>query len=146
MSNIREFRQALAAHLAANVPGLVAGDIVVERKNSLSQTIAANLLQATKGISVTIGPGRCRNVDEESNTLVMDSFHSVTLWMTPIYNHGIFPEDSLFWPMKDACHGKRVSLAGQDHDQWRMVVVDSDDVASPTYLAMEFTVKRLLQS
>lgn len=146
MSKIREFREALAAHLVANVPGLVAGDIVVERNRSLGEMIARNVVQATKGLCVTIGPGRCRNIDEEAPSLVMDSFHTVTLWVTPIYQNGLFPEDSLFWPMMVACHGEKVAIAGEDYAQWRMVTLDSDDVPSPKYLGMEFRVKRLLQS
>lgn len=145
MSKSREFRQALKDHLVAEVADLSADDVIILRNKSLTEELELVTAQATNGIAVTIGAGRGRNNDRESPSLSMVASYDVTLWVTPIYWNGEFPEIDLFEPMMIACHGRKVAIANEHFCQYEMKVEDFEDQPDPEYLAMKFTVSRLLQ-
>jgi hypothetical protein len=139
---MRDFRNAVAALLVSEVPGLDADDVIVERSNSLSEQIATTVSQASNGIAVTIGPGTGRNVDPQGGDLNMDVSYEITLWVKPIYFEGTFPEDDLFIPMMRALHGNQVIQTGWCHHECR--VESFRDRPDPDYLAMTFTLTRRL--
>ncbi len=86
-SEIRDFRDAVAARLLDQVEGIIPDEVIVSREGDLYTKIDQAVAKAGRGLAVTVGPGTGSNESSENKDLIFRVNYEVTIWHFPLYQY-----------------------------------------------------------
>lgn len=85
-SEMREFRDALAARIVAEVEEVEESQVIVSRRGDIFPKIQNAVAQGATGLAITVGPASGTNSSEENYDLSFSVNYEVSLWFFPIYH------------------------------------------------------------
>lgn len=137
MSRAYQLRQQIRDRIVAEVAGVTADDVIIDRQHDILSAIAMAVSSATNGVAITILPARGKTRDQRSRALVLDTTVTVAMWTKPLLAGELTdqPEEDIHEAVMDALHHHvcEIVIAERSYGQ-RLMVVEFFEVDDPEYL------------